>query len=143
MSLPSSSENIDQIVALNEQLDAGSQPSYTYFIDPETNQILRMCDGFEAVKQAFNLLINTQRFMHNGFTSDYGMDWSDLIGRPVDYIISETQARLKEAIKPDSRFISVDLDANEPYIIEGDQIIMKFEVITVFGGFNTTMEVKQ
>lgn len=142
MSLPSSSEKVDQVLALNESLDAASQPTYTYYVDIDTNQILRMCDGFEAVKQAFNLLINTQRFIHQGFTSDYGMDWSDLIGRPVDYIISETQARLKDAIKPDSRFVSVDLSSNNPYTIDGDSIIMNFEVITVFGGFETSMEVK-
>lgn len=142
MSLPDSLETAQQIDALQNVTEAENQPSYTYYVDTDTNQILRMCDGFEAVKQAFNLLINTQRFIHQGFTSDYGMDWSDLIGRPVDYIISETQARLKDAIKPDSRFVSVDLSSNNPYTIDGDSIVMNFEVITVFGGFETSMEVK-
>lgn len=142
MSLPDSYDLMEQVIA-NASDDTAEQPSYTYYVDPDTNQILRMCDGFEAVKQAFNLLINTQRFRHQGFTSDYGMDWSDLIGQPADYIISEVQARLKEAIKPDARFISVDLDANTPYTIEGDMIIMNFEVVTVFGGFSVSTEVKQ
>ena len=142
MSLPDSFDLMEEVLK-NVSDDDSEQPTKTFYIDPDTNQVLRMCDGFEAVKQAFHLLINTQRFIHQGFTSDYGMDWSDLIGRPTDFIISEVQSRLKDAIKPDERFISVDLNPDSPYTIEGDELIMNFEVVTVFGGFSVTTEVKQ
>ena len=117
-------------------------PTKTYKINPLTNQIEGYCDGLEAMKQAFNLQLNTQRYRNFGFSNNYGMEWQDLIGKSEDYIISELIKRLKDMIKGDKRYTNVDLYSDEPFTINGDRLIINIVVETIYGSFDAEVGIK-
>ena len=117
-------------------------PTKTYKVNPITNQIEGYCDGLEAMKQAFNLQLNTQRYKSYGFSNNYGMEWQDLIGKPEDYIISEIIKRLKDMIKGDKRYIDIDLYNDEPFTINGDRLIINIVVETIYGIFDAEVGIK-
>lgn len=112
-------------------------PTRTYKVNFNTGQLEGFVDGLEAMKQAFYFAINTQRHLNLAFTSNFGMEWRDLIGKPNDYIISEILTRVQSMIKADSRFLSADYDEDEPFTIEGDKLIVNIVIQTEYGSFNT------
>lgn len=113
----------------------------TYKINWETNQIEGYVDGIEALKQSFMLAFNTQRYKNHAFTSNYGMDWQDLIGMPEDYILSEVLTRAQDMILADKRFLSVEYYEDDPYTVEGDTIYINLDIKTVEGDFTASVTV--
>ena len=118
-------------------------PTETYKINFQTNQIEGKISGIEALKQYFLLAINTQRFSNAAFTSNFGMDWNDLIGLPDDYIISEVLTRVQDMILADKRFLSVDYYDTMPFEINGNNIIINLVVKTEEGDFDASVSVEK
>lgn len=139
MALPNNEIDIEKLI--NGELVFEDYPTETYKINFETNRVERMTDGLEAMKQAFYLAINTERFIHPAFTNNYGMEWDNLIGRPEDYIISETLYRIKDMVEADKRFLSVDYWPDKNFEIKEDYIIIYLTVSTTYGDFLTSVNV--
>lgn len=118
-------------------------PTKTYKINFTTQQIEGNVSGIEALKQAFLLQINTQRLENSAFTTNYGMDWKDLIGMPEEYILSEVLTRIQDMITSDKRFLSVDYDEDSPFEINGSSIIINLVVETEEGSFTASVNVEQ
>lgn len=137
MPLPASNDN-------NNIIDRPAEyPTETYKINFQTNQIEGKISGIEALKQYFLLAINTQRFSNAAFTSNFGMDWNDLIGLPDDYIISEVLTRVQDMILADKRFLSVDYYDTMPFEINGNNIIINLVVKTEEGDFDASVSVEK
>lgn len=64
--------------------------------------------GDEAIKQAVYKILNTQRYEYVIYSYNYGIEINDLIGMPYDYIYSEIENRIVEALMVDERILSVD-----------------------------------
>ena len=58
----------------------GRQPSRTWHIDQETARIRGEADGLEAVRQAVEIILNTERFSWQIYKPYSGMQWAGLIG---------------------------------------------------------------
>lgn len=116
-------------------------PTRTFKVNFENNQVNGFVDGLDALKQSFMFMINTQRFVNTAFTSNFGMDWKDLIGQPNDYILSEVLARVQDMILADNRFLSADYYETRPFEIIGDMVIINIEVKTIYGDFTTQINV--
>lgn len=136
MALPNSETNSENIPEMME-----NYPTETYKINFQTQQVEGKVSGIEALKQAFLLAINTQRFSNEAFTSNYGMDWVDLIGLPDDYIVSEVLTRIQDMILADKRFLSVNFYDNNAFEIIGNQIIINLIVKTEEGDFDATVNI--
>ena len=137
MPLPASNDN-------NNAIERPAEYSTeTYKINFQTNQIEGKISGIEALKQYFLLAINTQRFSNVAFTSNFGMDWNDLIGLPDDYIISEVLTRVQDMILADKRFLSVDYYDTTPFEINGNNIIINLVVKTEEGDFDASVSVEK
>lgn len=141
--MPNSYGVLNKVLDKQSEISETINANQTFYVDPVSNQIIGKCDGIEAVKQTFEFLIATRRGMHRCFTANWGVDFRDLIGRPDDYIISELLTRVQDAIKPDDRIISVDLNKDYPFEVDGDSILINFEVETVFGTFESSLSVKK
>ncbi|MFF3922661.1 baseplate J/gp47 family protein [Paenibacillus lactis] len=61
-----------------ERLD---QPSLTYRLNLEEGTLSGQIDGLEAIKQAVAKVLQTRRFEHLIYSSDYGHELYDVIGR--------------------------------------------------------------
>lgn len=65
-------------------------------------------DDTEAVQQAILKILNTERYEHEIYSWDYGIELSDLFGQSMPYVMSEVKQRITDALTADDRIESVD-----------------------------------
>lgn len=80
----------------------------TYCMDFEKHTISGFCDGREAIKQSIYNILSTERYKYPVYSWDYGTETEDLYGEPVDYVCSEAERRIKDALSVDERITSCD-----------------------------------
>ncbi|MBP1961166.1 DUF2634 domain-containing protein [Paenibacillus aceris] len=85
------------------QLLQAKQASKTYQLDPVSNRIVGIVDRLEAVKQAVYKILQTERFEHTIYGSDYGSELSSVIGKSDTYVRVELNRRIQEALMQDDR----------------------------------------
>lgn len=108
------------------------QPSRTWKIDLERGIIGGMTDGLAAVKQAVFKVLQTERFRHMIYSTDYGHELTGLIGRRHDYLQSEAARMLEEALVQDDRISAIE---NISIEVAGDRASIRFTVVTAYGSF--------
>lgn len=114
------------------------QPGRTWYIDKTTNRIRGECDDWLAVRQAVEIILNVERFRWQIYRPYSGMQWEGLIGQDPGYVASELQRRITEALTMDDRVRGI---SNFTYTVTGDQLSASLTVNTVFGGYETSVEV--
>lgn len=129
---------IPQGGSINQQIYPLSQPSRTYRLDRVSNRIIGYVDDLEAVQQAVYKIMQTERFEHFIYGTDYGSEITTLIGRSKVYIQSEVSRRIQEALLQDDRIRSVGDFSVE---VSGDTALVNFTVVSTFGSFQTQKEV--
>lgn len=85
-----------------------TQPSKTYGLNIDNNLIAGKKDTIEAVKQAVYLALNCERYDWLIFSWNYGVELKDLFGKPIKYVTSEVQRRIKDALLQDDRISDVN-----------------------------------
>lgn len=94
-------------------------------------------DGIEAVKQAVYIIMNTERFRYLIHSWDFGIELQDLIGKDMDYVETELERRVKEALLSDDRISSVEDFSFER---QGRKLIVTFDVVCNYGSFTDTTD---
>ena len=115
---------------LSTNLKVGRQPTKTYKMNIENNVINGFCDSLEAMKQVVYKILNTERYANIMYSWNYGIELADLFGEPVNYVISELQRRIAEALVQDDRITSVD---GFEYQTNRKTVSLTFVVHTIFG----------
>ena len=127
-----------------EELNQETYSDNSHYVEPVTLRMIGEIAGLEACKQAFEYMVECSPGSSDGNLTTWGLYIDDLVGMPQDYIIVELLNRLKEAIQIDNRFTGIELNSEKNFeLIEGDSIIIYFAVSTIYGNFNTSMEVTQ
>ena len=116
-----------------------AQPSLTWKIDRAAGRIAGTCDGYDAVKQAVEIILNVERYRWQIYQPASGMQWEGLVGQDVGYVATELQRRLQDALLADDRIIGLK---NYEYSINGQNLTVSFTVETVYGDVETGTEVK-
>lgn len=114
-------------------------PTKTWYVDPTTHQIAGFCDGYIAVKQTIEIILNIERFRWQIYSPYFGMQWEGLIGHDQGYVAAEMQRRMRDAFSVDSRILGIE-DFN--YYVDGDSLMVSLTVRTVYGNVEHTVEVK-
>ena len=70
------------------------QPSLSWYINKETNRIEGTADGWAAVQQAVQIILNVERFRWQIYRPYSGMQWAGLVGQDPGYVASELQRRM-------------------------------------------------
>lgn len=114
--------------------------SLTYKIDFNSKRVYSKCDGLEALKQAIYKVLSTERFENVIYNDSYGVEIKRFIGKDVDFIKSDLQRTISEAISTDDRVISIDNFT----IVNSDleSLSISFEVQTIYGSLTIDSEVK-
>ena len=115
---------------LSTTLKVERQPTKTHKMIIESGIINGFCDSQEAMKQVVYKILNTERFENIMYSWNYGIELKDLFGEPVNYVISELQRRITEALVQDDRIQSVD---GFEYQTDRKSISLTFVVHTIFG----------
>lgn len=121
-----------------EDLVNESLPTNTFLINSMGDQIAGMDDGLEAMRQAVEIILTTKRFNYQIYTSNFGVELEDLIGEDPDYIESTLPERIRDAFSVDDRIL---MEKNYNFEVNGDRMLVTFEVVTVFGTFGTGVQI--
>ena len=130
--LPESNINISNGVVFR------NYPSLTFYADPVTRRIPVTADGYKAVKQTIEIILNVERFRWQIYTPYFGMQWNGLIGQNPGYVASELQRRMKDAFSVDNRITGI---SDFRYSVDGDSLTATLTVNTVYGDVEQTVEV--
>ena len=114
------------------------QPDRTWYINKETQRIQGDCDGWQAVRQAVEIILNVERFRWQIYRPYSGMQWEGLIGQDPGYVAAELQRRIREALTMDDRVRGI---SDFTYTMEGDRLTASLTVNTVYGDYETSVEV--
>lgn len=114
------------------------QPSLTWIADPVTKRLRGLGDGWEAVRQAVEVIVNVERFRWQIYSPNFGTDFDGLTGSEPGFAASELQRRLKDAFLPDNRILGIK---DFSYSCSGATLAASFTVTTVFGDVPGSLEV--
>lgn len=121
---------LDEDVEVEEIIE----PTKTYKI--KDNRIVGFADGKEALKQAIQLILGTERYEYLIYSWNYGSELNGLIGRQKDIAESEFKRRIREALSQDDRINNVD---NFIFKYNGDGIFVEFTVFSIYGEFTESV----
>ena len=112
-------------------------PTRTYKV--VNGRVTGFVEGQEAMRQAIEKALSTERFAYEIYSDSYGAEFNDLIGEHLDLAKAEIERLVTEVVTTDERVISVDNFEikNETR----DTLTIKFVVSTVFGNLAFDQEV--
>ena len=119
----------------DESLD--DEPTLTFKI--ENGRIRGKFDEKQAMIQAVDKILQTERLVFPIYSEQYGNDLNDLIGKDMGYAKVEAERMIKEALLADDRVVDVDID--EVTEISRDTLEIKGTCVTVYGNINIDSEV--
>lgn len=114
-------------------------PSRTPRLDHREKVVRGIVDGLDAVEQAVFLILNTERYQWLIHSWDYGVEWKELIGKPVPYCVAEVPRRVTEALLQDDRITAVE---DFSFQVEKKRLMTTFTVVSIFGKLRTGTEVE-
>lgn len=115
------------------------QPTLTWIVDPVTRRIRGRGDGWEAIRQAVEIIVSVERFKWQIYTPNFGTDYDGLLGTEPGYAASELQRRLEDAFLPDSRILGMK---DFTWSFSGVSLSVRFTVRTVFGDVESGLTVR-
>lgn len=114
------------------------QPGYTHKLNEQV--VAGFVDGKEAYRQAIYKLLNTERYDHVIYSTNYGVELRGLIGMPIYYVVPEIERRVTEAIMADDRTVEVssfDFDTSKRGVVS-----CKFHVKSIYGDVEIEKDVE-
>lgn len=132
--LPESTIDISRGVTFQEQ------PSNTFYVDPISKHVVGMTDGYKAIKQTVEIILNVERFFWQIYTPNFGMRWKGLIGQKPNYVAAEMRRRMADAFSVDTRILGI---SQFSYTVEQDKLVANLTVNTVFGDVKQTVSTKE
>ena len=120
-------------------IEVDEQPSKTFAMNFDKENVVGWCDRIKAVQQAIFLILNIERYTCPIVSWNYGVELASLIGKPVTYCVPEIERRITEALLQDNRIKRVyDFEFEFP---KKTVIHTKFKVETTEGVVETDKEV--
>lgn len=116
------------------------EPTKTYRIDFQNKRILGITDDKDAVFQAIEKILNTDKYAYSIYDWYYGNDLVSLTGKPIEFVKSEIPRIITESLEDDDRIYDVT-----DFVITQDTIdscSISFNVNTVYGEIPYGIEVE-
>ena len=124
---------------LNNDIEIVEPTSNTFYLDIDRDVVFGFTDGREAMKQAIYLILSIERYQYVILPWSYGVEFADLFGMPISWVIPEAQRRIEEALLQDTRIKAVD---NFNFEVGKGVLLIRFTAHTIFGDVDTEREVK-
>lgn len=123
----------DSDISLAGRIIPQRQPSRTWRINKSANRIEGESNDLAAVRQAAEIILNTERFRWEIYQPYSGVEWSGLIGEDPGYVGANLLRRIRQALLVDDRILGVtDFD----FSVQDDQITASMTLNTVYGDFS-------
>lgn len=114
-------------------LEKKTIPSLTWEMQEE--ELGGEIDEMEAMRQAIDKILHTERYRFLIYDWNYGMELEELFGKNVTYVIPELKRRIEDALLADDRITAV---TDFSFVQEKGSLTATFLVHTIFG--EVTME---
>ena len=105
-------------------------PSLTWKIHEEQGLVRGTVDEQEAMMQAVNKILQTERYRYDIYDWNYGVELEELYGKNVSFVIPELKKRIEEALLADDRVTAV---TDFSFQQEKGSVTASFLVHTIFG----------
>lgn len=116
------------------------QPTLTYKLHIDKGRVQGTTDGVEAIKQMIYKLFQTERYDYPQiYSSNYGVEFKELIGQPIEWVIPQATIRIQEALMWDDRILSV---YNFKYDVKKKTVHITFNVDTIFGTIESEVQIR-
>lgn len=119
------------------EIEEQTLPSLTYRI--VNGRVRGLIDDQDAMRQAVEKILRTERFVWPIYDDQYGNDLLELIGKSMPYARNEVKRMLSDALKADDRVDEVTIDRMEQ--IDDNSLAVWLTVTTVSGELNVETEV--
>ena len=116
--------------------EVDSETSLTWQV--KNGRIINQIDGQDAMIQAISKILETERSVYPIYSEDYGHDLDELIGKSDDYVETEIERVLEEALTEDDRITGVTVD---DITVDGDKATVTATVSTIYGEVEVEQEV--
>lgn len=113
------------------------EPTLTFKV--ENGRIRSKIDEQDAMIQAVDKVLRTERLVYPIYSDQYGNDLDDLIGKDMAYAKVEVERMLKEALLADDRVTAVKIDKIDQ--VDSDTLAVSGICTTVYGDINIDSEV--
>jgi len=104
------------------------------------NRILGMVDGLDAVRQAIEKILATERFRYSIYSENYGVELNRFIGADIEFVRADLARTIEEALQADERISGIsnfEIERQQ----EKDTLVCYYDVDTVEGSFPQRAEV--
>lgn len=119
---------------LNTTFEVTTQPSLTYEMNIDNEQIAGTISDLSAIKQSIYKILNTERYQNIIYSTNYGIELSDMYGEPIDWVCLELESRISDALTQDDRINSVD---SFEFSTSKGKVGVNFVVNTIYGDVET------
>lgn len=127
--------NADKI-EINEEVT----PSKTYRLDLANKRIYKTVDGIKAIEQAIYKILQTERAAYLIYSLAYGSELERYIGKEFEYVSSDIQRAIEDALLADERVLGIS-DFNVEQMLH-DSLSVTFKAKTVYGEVSIESEVQ-
>lgn len=131
----------DQPISLSlgtQEIEETTIPSKTYKV--HNNRIIGTTDGLDAIRQAVEKILLTQLFEWEIYSEVYGIESDRLIGQSFDFVRSDIERTIEDALFNDDRIESIE---NFQIVEERKESMhVSFRVISIEGSFEIESEVQ-
>lgn len=112
-----------------EIVDLALESSKTYRV--LNGRVVGWIDNKQALRQAVEKLLHTERYMYEIYTDEYGIELQSLIGASFELVEAEINRIVKEALLVDERIVEVTDIAVQK--IDSTSLLVSFNVQSIFG----------
>lgn len=121
----------------DDEIEDVTEPTLTYQV--KNGRIINMVDGFEAMVQAIDKILKTERFVYPIYSDQYGNDFPELFGKDFGYSEVEVERMLDEALVADDRVLSTSVDEIDE--TDSTTLLVTGSCETVYGAIPLETEV--
>lgn len=126
--------------SLNTDLVAQEQkPSLTWKLDLSSNRIKGQIDNKDAILQAVEKILLTERYAYRIYSWNYGAELQFYIGKDTDFVTADAERTIKEALLQDDRILDIENFAAK--LVDLDSVSVSFTVVSVAGNFDYKKEI--
>ncbi|WP_283680333.1 DUF2634 domain-containing protein [Lentilactobacillus sp. Marseille-Q4993] len=119
----------DEVDADVDEVEEETLPTLTFRV--RNGRIVDMCDELEAMVQAVDKILKTERFVYPIYDDQYGNDLPELFGKDFDYAKVEVERMIVEALAADDRVNDVTISKIEQ--TDSTSLLVEGDCITVYG----------
>lgn len=121
----------------DEEETDDNEPTLTFKV--EHGRIRRKTDELDAMVQAVDKILQTERYVYQIYDEDYGNDLPELIGKNIDYAETEIPRMITEALTADDRIIEVNISSIDK--TDRNTLTVKGSCETIYGSVPIESEV--